>query len=106
MTRIRPTRRLAAALAGLAGGLLAFAGAAPAALARSAPPRPPGWNKHPPLPVQVRTVMTGGMPGWQIVLIAIGAALVAAAAAVAVYRAWAIWRRSHGHQPLRGGDPA
>ncbi len=35
-----------------------------------------------PPPVQVRTIVAGGMPGWQIALIAIGAALVAAAAAI------------------------
>ena len=103
MNRIRHIHRVAAALTGLAGALLAFAGAAPAALARPAPPRPPGWpplppgwNKHPPLPPrhisQIHTVVIGGMPGWQIALIAAGAALLAAAAAVLVYRAWAIRR--------------
>jgi hypothetical protein len=101
MTRIRHIRRLAAAFTGLAGALLAFAGAAPAALARPAPPRhkypplPPGWNKHPPLPrhvSQVHVVVVGGMPGWQIALIAAGAALLAATAAVLVYRAWAARR--------------
>ena len=61
MNLIRYTRRLAAALAALAGALLAFAAAAPAAFASLPPghggptaitplPRPPGWNKHPPLP--------------------------------------------------------
>ena len=35
----------------------------------------------------LRTVL-GGMPGWQIALIAIGAALVAAICAVLAYRAW------------------
>jgi hypothetical protein len=34
----------------------------------------------------------GGMPGWQIALIAAGAALFAATAAVLVYRAWATRR--------------
>ena len=113
MSRIRRIRRLAAALAGLAGALLAFAGGAPAALARTAPPRPPGWNKHPPLPpahragAPVHIVVTGGMPGWQITLIAVGAAVLAVTAAVAVYRAWATGRRSHRQQPLiSGGDPA
>ena len=108
--RIRPVRRLAAILAGLATAVLAAATAAPAAFARPAPPAPPpgplthpptlppGWNKHPPLPpghvvgpvynVPVHTVVAGGMPGWQIALIAIGAALLAATAAVLAYRAW------------------
>ena len=95
MNRIR---RLAAAPTGLAGVLLAFAGAAPAALAQQFPSRPPGWDKHPPLPpshwdepvnIPVRTVIIGGMPGWQIALIAIGAALLAATAAVLLDRAGA-----------------
>src|SRR5690348_7399293 len=110
MNRIRHIRRLAATLAGLAGALLAFAGAAPAALAKPAPPLPPGWNKHPPLPpgwwqllnhqplppghiYQVHTIVIGGMPGWQITLIAIGAALLAATTAVVVYRARATHRK-------------
>jgi hypothetical protein len=120
MNPIRHVRRLAAALAGLAGALLAFA-AAPAALARPGPPRswqrahaslhplPPGWSKHPPLPLRGyyvhyvahhgaiplpgRTVVIGGMPGWQIALIAIGAGLLAATAAVLAYRAWTIRRK-------------
>ena len=64
---------------------------------------PPGSNKHPPLPpghvvgpvykVPVRTVVVGGMPGWQIALIAIGAALLAATAAVLAYRAWTTRRQ-------------
>jgi hypothetical protein len=116
VTRIRHIRHPAAALAGLAGALLAFAGAAPAALARPAPPRPPGWNKHPPLAhrhqtgagwqAPVHTAVASGMSGWQIALIAIGAALLAATAAVAVYRARAIGRWSHRAQPISGGDPA
>jgi hypothetical protein len=35
----------------------------------------------------VRTVVVGGMPGWQIALIAAGAALAAATAAVLIGRA-------------------
>ena len=94
MNRIR---RLAAILAGLAGALLAVAAVAPAALAGPFPPRPPGWDKHPPLPPrhpsQVHTVVTGGMPGWQIALIAAGAALLAATVAVFLDRAWAARRK-------------
>jgi hypothetical protein len=98
-------RRLAAALA---GALLAFATAAPAAFASGKPPLPPGWNKHPPLspghihqpvhlpavPVPTHTVVIGGMPGWQIVLIAASAALAAAVVAILVDRAWAA-RKAH-----------
>ena len=85
MNRIR---RLTAALAGLAGALLAVAAVAPAALADPFPPRPPGWDKHPPpLGAGIHTVAAGGMPGWQITLIAIGAALLAATVAVLLDRA-------------------
>ena len=38
-------------------------------------------------------VVAGGMPGWQITLIAVGAALVAAALAVLADRAWSARRR-------------
>jgi hypothetical protein len=109
MNPARHSRRLAAALAGLAGALLAFAAAAPAALARSAPPSPPTWERKPlPLPsghirqpvhlapvrIPVHTVVIGGMPGWQIALIAAGAALVAATVAVLVDRARAAHRKT------------
>ena len=102
MNRIRHIRRLAAALTGLAGAPLALAAAALPALARPFPPRPPGWDKHPPLPpshwdgpvnIPVRTVIIGGMPGWQIALIAAGAALLAATVAVLPTRAWAARRK-------------
>jgi hypothetical protein len=92
MNRIRYLRRLAGLLAGLAGTWLGLAAAAPAAFAVKYP-LPAGWNKHPPLPVQVHTVVIGGMPGWQIALIAVGAALLTAAVAVLAYRAWATRRR-------------
>jgi hypothetical protein len=94
MNPTRHVRRLAAALA---GAPLAFAVAAPVALARPGPPRawqlgqpslhplPPGWYKHPPLPaahlhqvvhlpVPVRTVVISGMPGWQIAADGFGSA--------------------------------
>jgi len=60
MNLIRHLRRVAAALAGLAAALLATA---TPAFAVPPPPEPPGWNKHPPLPSQVHTVVIGGMPG-------------------------------------------
>jgi hypothetical protein len=107
MKPIRHLRRLAAALTGLVGALLAYAAVAPAALAQSFPPRPPGWDKHPPLPPghwtepvlgpnragyppisHVHTVVIGGMPGWQIALIAAMAAVSAATVAVLLDRAW------------------
>jgi len=96
MTRIR---RLAAALAALAGALLAFATAAPAALASGQRPPPlPGHIHQPvhqaPVPVPAHTVVIGGMPGWQIALIAAGAALAAAAVAILADRVWAA-RKTH-----------
>ena len=74
-------RRILAALATLAGALLAFTASSPAAFAIRVPP--PGETSGPlPIPPPVHTVIVGGMPGWQIILIAAGAALVTAALAV------------------------
>jgi hypothetical protein len=87
----RPIRRLACALAGLAAALLAATAAAPAAFAVPVPPMGGGDGTPPSVP----TVVAGGMPGWQIALIAIGAAVVAAAVAVFLDRA----RATHRHQP-------
>jgi len=89
MNRIR---RIGAAVATLAGALLALA-AAPAAFA-SLPPLPPGINKHPPLPAHIHTAVVGGMPGWQIILIAVGAALAGAAVAIVADRAQ-LARKTH-----------
>jgi len=71
-------RRIFAAVATLAGAVLAFA-AAPAAFAMQVPPPGQGSGIAPP---PVRVIAEGGMPGWQIILIALAAALVAAATAV------------------------
>jgi hypothetical protein len=104
MNRIRRLCRWPARLLGRASVLLAFA-AAPAVW-RPDPPfppgwkLPPGWHKHPPLPlghvagpaykvparIRAHAIVTGGMPGWQIILLAAGGALLAAALAVAVHR--------------------
>ena len=45
-------------------------------------PPPPGYFKHWPLPHPARghASLTGGMPGWQIAVIALGAAILAATA--------------------------
>jgi hypothetical protein len=91
MNRIQCLRRLASVLAGLAGVLLASAAVAPAALADHVPP-PGGSRFHPARPATV-TVVAGGMPGWQIALIAVGAALLAATVAVLVDRARAARRK-------------
>ena len=86
-------RRIFAALAALVGALLAFTAAAPAALAIRVPP--PGGTAGPvQAPPQVHTIVAGGMPGWQIALIAAAAALAAAAVAVLLDRSWAA-RKAH-----------
>ena len=91
----RSIRVLAALFAGVA---VALAAAAPAALATPTPP--PGQlprflpcsptcanGLHTVTPAHIHAA-TGGMPGWQITLIAIGAALLAAAATLLLDRAW------------------
>jgi len=87
-------RRLAAVLAVLTCGLLASVAAVPAAFARVVPPGgQSGTTGVAPRPATtVRVVTTAGMAGWQITLIALGAALLAAAAAVLLDRAWAARR--------------
>jgi hypothetical protein len=80
MNPIRTIRRLASTLAGLATATLAVITAAPAALATPAPPDP-GPAEIVPAPA-IHTVVTGGMPGWQITLIAAGAAALAAVLAL------------------------
>lgn len=99
--RIHRIRRAAGLLAGLTLAWLAVAVAAPAAFAVQAPPgggpgsaAPLAGGKHPPVTPahmagsahQVRTIVVGGMPGWQIALIAVMAALITAFAAVLVER--------------------
>ena len=98
---------------GNGGALAAFA--APPAAWRPDPPFPPGWrpprwnkylpgwDKHPPLPLghvagpvypaPAHTAVAGGMPGWQITLIAAAAVVLATAVAVALYRTRAARRR-------------
>ena len=66
-------RRLAAVLAAVTCGLLAWAAAVPAAVAR--------------VPATTHLIIAGGMAGWQIALIAVGSALVAAIVAVVLDRA-------------------
>jgi hypothetical protein len=86
-------RRILTALATLASALLAFTAASPAALAMRVPP--PGGTAGPaPALPQAYTIVADGMPGWQIALIAAGAALAAAAVAVLLDRARAA-RKAH-----------
>jgi hypothetical protein len=74
--------RLATVLAAVISGLLASAAVVPAAFARPVPDPGAGYVAPASVLAQVRTIVAGGMPGWQIALIAVGAALVAAALAV------------------------
>ena len=89
--RIRPIRRLTSVLAVLAGALIASAAAVPAAFAVRVPPAG-GQDGPASAPPPVHTLIAGGMPGWQITLIAAGAAVLAAAAAVLLDRARAARR--------------
>ena len=81
-------RRLVVALAVVTCGVLGWAGAVPAASARVIPPPGGPYGPVPATPGGTLQVITaGGMPGWQITLIAVIAALAAAAAAVLLDRA-------------------
>jgi hypothetical protein len=74
-------RRILAAATTLAAALIALA-AAPAYAEL-----PPGYGGPASTHTTVHVITTGGMPGWQITLIAAGAALAAAAVAVLADRA-------------------
>jgi hypothetical protein len=106
MNRIRHIRRIAAMLAGLATVLLAW-GATPAFAMQVPPPNAGGGvapgstgtglppaQLPPVIHTVTRTVVAGGMPGWQIALIAAGAALLAAALAVLADRSRAAHRKT------------
>jgi len=124
MNRIRQLCRWLAGLPGRASALIAFA-AAPAGW-RPDPPFPPGWklppgwrkylslapgwHKHPPplghvagpadqvsARIRAHAFVSGGLPGWQIILISVGAALLAAALAATVHR-----RRGRASAPSPG----
>jgi hypothetical protein len=81
-------RRLAAAMTAVAFGLLASAVTVPAAFAT---PKPIDGQLGPapvtPSPTTARVIAVAGMAGWQITLIAVGAALVGAAATLLLVRA-------------------
>jgi hypothetical protein len=89
-------RRLAVALTAATCGLLASALIIPAASARTmmlpGPGGAGGTAPSIPAPATVPVVPGSGMAGWQITLIAIGAALVAATVAVLLDRARAARR--------------
>src|SRR5215472_15050953 len=98
MNRCHALGHFAVILAGLAGAVLVFAAAAPAALASASsrrarllswadPPLPPGWNKHPrlPDPARVHAALAGGMPGWQLTLMAVTIVLFVATSVAIAY---------------------
>src|SRR5215471_4454723 len=66
---IRRPARILAVLASLAAALPALA---------TPRPRPPGWNTRPPLPAHVHPLATGGIPGWQLTLMAVTVVLLVA----------------------------
>jgi hypothetical protein len=92
MNGIRHIRRIATVLAGLAAAVLL----ATPAFARLEPDPGAGYVAPASVPaqVQVHTIIAGGMPGWQIALIAIGAALLAATVAVLADRGRAAHRNT------------
>jgi hypothetical protein len=83
-------RRITTILAILASSVLAWAAAVPAASA-AVIPVPGAGADYGPVPAApmspARVITAGGMPGWQITLIALAAALAAATAAVVLDRA-------------------
>ncbi len=81
--------RILGVLAVLGGTLMAFLATGPAALAYVMPPFQDGTDVPP-----ARIVTTGGMAGWQITLIALGAALLASTTAVIADRSRAARRRA------------
>jgi hypothetical protein len=93
MNPIRHIRRVAVVLAGLAAAVLL----ATPAFARLVPPPGEAYPGHVApgsvaAQIQYRTIVAGGMPGWQIALIAVGAAMLAATVAVLADRARAARR--------------
>ncbi|HET6191897.1 MAG TPA: hypothetical protein VFE59_33415 [Trebonia sp.] len=114
------SRRTVGLLTALGAVLVTFVSTATAALATVNVPLPDGiaaratgfpspnrggiYDPVQTSPAAPVVTVVGGMPGWQIALIAIGAALVAALVTVLAYRAWTARR-----QPLaapRFGSPA
>ena len=98
MIRIHRIRRVGGALAALTCAMLGLAVTARASFASLLPP--PGGDiggsvTSPPAARTVtRVIVIGGMPGWQIALIAVGAAVLAAALAVLAYRALTAHRKA------------
>ena len=102
--------RIAVTIAAVICALLAPLAIIPAASATILIPHPdPGGAAGParlaPVSPAVRVVTTGGMAGWQIALIALGAAVAAAAAAVLLDRALAARRAAPAPAATPPGQP-
>ena len=93
MSRIQFVRRAGSVVIAAACSLYSFVLFAPSAFARVMPP--PGGSgsglSHQSNPTVVHNVVTGGMAGWQIALIAVAAAVLTATFAVLADRL----RQSH-----------
>lgn len=76
--------RILGILAGIGGAMLGILATGSAALAYEVPPGGGGGPGSPP----VQVITNGGMAGWQITLIALGAALLASIIAVLADRSW------------------
>jgi hypothetical protein len=102
MNPIHTIRRLAGLLTGLAAILILAVVCAPAAFAATRPSPPPGvLSRYEPMlvphpvPAHTHAAITGGLAGWQITLIAVGVATLAAIVAVLLHRA----RAARSHRP-------
>ncbi|HKA50680.1 MAG TPA: hypothetical protein VKK19_13910 [Candidatus Dormibacteraeota bacterium] len=100
MKAIHYIRRLVGVLTGLAAALGAAVLGAPAAFAATGTFPPPGPGSPsgpvaPPAVTHTHAAVTGGMAGWQIALIAVGAAVLGAIVAVLLDRA----RAARRHRP-------
>jgi hypothetical protein len=96
MNPIRTIRRLTCILTGLAAALAAAVAVAPAALAQPyPPPAPPAEVVRFGPAAHAFNGVTGDMTGWQITLIAVGAAILGAIVAVLLDRA----RAARVHRP-------
>jgi hypothetical protein len=91
--RIRRIRRFTALLTAVVVSCLGLAATGTAAFARVMPPAGGDGGTAPAVaPAVTRVVVAGGTPGWQIALIAVGAAIVAAALTALADRARAAHR--------------
>jgi hypothetical protein len=93
VSTIHRIHHLAAILAVSACALLGLAVASPAMAMTISLPQPGPSVPQPQVPAQVHTVIAGGMPGWQITLIAAGAAVLTALLAVVADRAYTARRQ-------------